>query len=565
MAASVNSRDNPIQSQPMKRKRARASRVRSGCKTWDSDIICPSRKRHLKCDEAKPTCHRCCHDRVNCDGYDLLRQTSVTHHEGHPEYNTIQLVRPIQSLLTDINTQDLYFNHAVQYTIQDLSDSTTSTSFWVDFLPRTLSQIAATRYALIALAAAHIDFLTQKTVNCSFAAATKHERSAILHYNMAIRHLQPLMSKATPEDAEAALACCILFICLENIRGRYAESLKHLQSGVGLLVSLLVPDSKRRSWTSRKGRLPVALHQAISSTGQNKRTIDHIAVLFSRLSLETHILTDSEVVPLITISRASPDLGQLELQSLTPIMTLDAARGELHSFEIAHDMFYQQAYSNIKSRPSHSDTRSNQQPEYLLNLFSWDEKVAYQQLYRQFWQWSARFDQYILEHASCPRSSKDLSDASKIRLLQKTWTAMLDKEPWTFSGQNFPAFGVLDEFLPEVESIIKLRDSSSRPLITFGADIVPYITIAGYLTDDLGLLQRIISALKLLDRREGLWDSNDIAEIFEASIIAHADLGLDIRHNSKGILHMAKKLWEMNISCISPNNSIVLLARNIEP
>ncbi|KAF7960579.1 hypothetical protein EAE96_000258 [Botrytis aclada] len=541
----------------MKRKRARASRVRSGCKTC--------KIRHLKCDEAKPTCHRCCQDRVKCDGYDLIRQTSVTLHEGHPEYNTIQLVQPKQSLLTDINNQDLYFNHAVQYTIQDLSDLTTSISFWVDFLPRSLSQIAATRYALIALAAAHIDFLTQKTVNCSVEAATKHERSVILHYNMAIRHLQPLMSKATPEDAEAALARCILFICLENIRGRYAESLKHLESGVSLLMSLLVPDTKRRSLISRKGRLPVALHQAISTTGQHKHNIDHIAVLFSRLSLETHLLTDREVVPLITISRATPDLDQLELQSLTHITTLDAARGELHSFEVAHDMFYQQAYSDIKSRTSHGDIRINQQPESLLNLFSWDEKVAYQQVYQQFWQWSARFDQYILERASYPRSPKDLSDASKIRLLQKTWTAMLDKEPWIFSGQNFPALGVLDEFLLEVESIIKLRGPSSRPLITFGADVVPYITIAGYLTDDLGLLQQIINALKLLDRREGFWDSKDIAEIFEASIKAHADLGLDIRHNSKGILHMAKILSEMNIQCISPNNSIALLARNTEP
>ncbi|KAM0135746.1 hypothetical protein ACHAP3_004843 [Botrytis cinerea] len=463
------------------------------------------------------------------------------------------------------DTQNLYFNHAVQYTIQDLSDSTTSINFWIDFLPRSLSQIAATRYALLALAAAHIDFLTQKTVSYSAATATKHERFVILHYNMAIRHLQPLMSKATLEDFEAALACCILFICLENIRGRYAESLKHLQSGVSLLVSLLVPDSKRRFLASRKGRLPVALHQAISSTCQNKRNIDQIALLFSRLSLETHILTDSEVLPLITISRATPDLGQLELQSLTPIMTLDAARAELHSFEIAHDMFYQQAYSNIQSRPSHGDVQPNQQPEYFLNLFSWDEKVAYQQIYQQFWQWSARFDQYILERASFPRSSnKDLSDASKIRLLQKTWTAMLDKEPWTFSGQHFPALGVLDEFLPEVESIIKLRGPSSRPLITFSADIVPYITIAGYLTDDLALLRRIISSLKLLDRREGFWDSKDIAEIFEASIIAHADFGLDVRHNSRGILHMAKILSDMNIPSISPNNSIALLARNIE-
>ncbi|TGO33552.1 hypothetical protein BHYA_0240g00110 [Botrytis hyacinthi] len=502
MAASVNSRDNPIQSQPVKRKRARASRQVSSPK----DLVMLSGTLTLFIHQ----------EYAISNATKRSRHATVAIKIGSNAMAMTSRARRVWSIMKDIQS--------------------------------------ITRYNL-----------SSPNTNCSAATAIKHERSVILHYNMAIRHLQPLLSKATPEDAEAALACCILFICLENIRGRYAESLKHLESGVGLLVSLLVPDTKRRSLTSRKGRLPVALHQAISSTGQNKRNIDHIAVLFSRLSLETHLLTDSEVVPLITISRATPDLGQLELQSLKPIMTLDAARGELHSFEIAHDMFYQQAYSNIKSRPSHGDMLPNQPPEYLLNLFSCDEKVAYQQIYQQFWQWSARFDQFILERASLPRSSKDLSDASKIRLLQKTWTAMLDKEPWTFSGQDFPAIGVLDEFLPEVESIIKLRGPSSRPLITFGADIVPYITIAGYLTDDLGLLQRVISALKLLDTREGFWDSKDIAEIFEASIIAHADLGLDIRHNSKGILHLAKILSEMNIQCISPNNSIALLARNIEP
>ncbi|KAH8204657.1 hypothetical protein TruAng_001132 [Truncatella angustata] len=424
--------------------------------------------------------------------------------------------------------------------------------------------IEATRYALVALAAAHIDFLTQRTDNYNAAAAAKHERFVVLHYNLAIRHLQPLLSKATPEDAEAALACCILFICLENVRGRYAESLKHLQSGVNLLVSLLVPDSQRHSLTTRKGRLPVALHQAISSTGQRKRTIDHIAVLFSRLSLETHILTDNEVVSLTTISRVSGELGGAEFCPSKPIMTLDAARDELHSFEIAHDIFYQQTYSSIKSRASYANGRPRQQPECFLTLFSENDKAIYQQIYQQFWQWSARFDQYMVECASYSRPSKDLSDASKIRLLQKTWIAILDEEPWTFSGQSTTALGVLDELLPDVESIIDLRGPSSRRLFTFGADVVPYITLAGCLTEDLGLLQRIIRVLKLLDRREGLWDSRDIAEIFEASITARAELGVNIRRSNGGILHMAKSLSAMNIPSISPNNSIALLARNIE-
>lgn len=430
-------------------------------------------------------------------------------------------------------------------------------------LPRSLSHIEATRFALVALAAAHVDFITRKTNGCSSLAATKHERFAILNYNLAIRHLQPLLSKATPENTEAGLACCILFICLENIRGRYAEALKHLQSGVDLLVSLLVSGPERHDSITRKGRLSVALYRAISSNRRHRRTLDHVAVLFCRLSLETHILTDNEVISLTNVSRGNPDLSRAELDSLAPITTLDAARDELHSFEIAHDIFYQQTYSDIKRRQSYINATSAQQPECFLTWFSESDKTAYQHVYKQFWQWSIRFDRYLVERDAHPRSSQDLSNASKIRLLQKTWTAILDEEPWKFSGQSAPTFGVLDEFLPEVDSIIKLRGSSSRRLFTFGADVIPYITLAGCLTEDLELLRRIIAALKLLDRREGFWDSNEIAEIFEASISARAEFGANIS-GSRGILQMARDLLALDARYISPTNSIFLLAKSTE-
>lgn len=481
----------------------------------------------------------------------------------------MQPIKLTQSPASNTTYQDRYLSHAVQYTIQDLTDSTASTDFWLDLLPLSISQIEATRYALIALGAAHMDFLSHQPdggKNTPIAEG-KHERLVMLHYNLAIRHLQPLLSKATQTDIEAALVCCILFICIENIRGHYAESLKHLQSGVGLLVSLMAPDSKQELPATRKARLPVALQRAISSAGHRRRNIDYIAILFSRLCLETHILTDDEVVPLTTVSRARSDFGGAESHLALPITTLDAARAELHSFEVAHDMFYQQVYSSITKRPLNTGAGQDRQNECFLTLFSEDEKAAYQRIYQQFWRWSARFDQYMLEsaqHGDRGRSPRDQSDASKIRLLQKTWVAILDEAPWTFDGQRLPALGVLDEFLPDVEAIIRLRGASPRRLFTFGADVLPYLALAGCLTEDLGLLRRIVGALRLLDRREGLWDSKDLAEIFEASIVACTEDGLAARGGARGILHMARTLSDMKIPCISRNNSIVLLARSME-
>lgn len=54
-----------VKEKPRKRTRAKAPRVRTGCKTC--------KIRHLKCDEGKPHCHRCEKDSRVCDGYEVIQ------------------------------------------------------------------------------------------------------------------------------------------------------------------------------------------------------------------------------------------------------------------------------------------------------------------------------------------------------------------------------------------------------------------------------------------------------------------------------------------------------------
>lgn len=109
------------------------------------------------------------------------------------------------------------------------------------------------------------------------------EQFTLRQYSEALRLLQPhhprrhddvVVSKQGPERDNAAtrvaLIACMLFICLEFIRGRYKTGNKHLQSGMKLLTNLQA-ESGRDSGLLRSGtRVPVD---------------DYLAEAFNRMNL----------------------------------------------------------------------------------------------------------------------------------------------------------------------------------------------------------------------------------------------------------------------------------------
>jgi hypothetical protein len=59
-------------------------------------------------------------------------------------------------------------------------------------------------------------------------------------YNAAIAHLRTATQDLpTQTTIRLNLVCCLLFIFLENLRGNYAESTRHIKAGSTLLISAL--------------------------------------------------------------------------------------------------------------------------------------------------------------------------------------------------------------------------------------------------------------------------------------------------------------------------------------
>jgi hypothetical protein len=67
------------------------------------------------------------------------------------------------------------------------------------------------------------------------------QQTFMLHqYTKAIGHLQPHFSTKSRSSIRVALVACLIFICLENLRGHYRSAQTHLKNGLKLLEEMQI-------------------------------------------------------------------------------------------------------------------------------------------------------------------------------------------------------------------------------------------------------------------------------------------------------------------------------------
>ena len=73
--------------------------------------------------------------------------------------------------------------------------------------------------------------LRQQLRNRRANTLDKQEQFTLLHYNKAIRHLQPHFSTQDKASVRVALMTCYVFVCLELLCGHFATAQTHLKMG----------------------------------------------------------------------------------------------------------------------------------------------------------------------------------------------------------------------------------------------------------------------------------------------------------------------------------------------
>lgn len=193
-----------------------------------ADRLTRNRARHVKCDEAKPHCSRCVKAGRKCEGY----VSSPPKRRSPDRLTFINYAAPNSRSVSPYPQSDSSEVRALQYfktcTAPQLAGSF-SPDLWLTHMLRLAHHQSSVHHALVALGTAHEEFANPLSNRSEFSDYATRE------YGKAIHEVVQLNSSRSSETVEIALATCIIFSCLESLRGHYMSSLSHLVSGLNVL------------------------------------------------------------------------------------------------------------------------------------------------------------------------------------------------------------------------------------------------------------------------------------------------------------------------------------------
>lgn len=210
------------------------------------------RKRHVKCDETKPSCLNCMKWRGYCDSYITSPTEETTVKTSRAPRDSSQIVgrlihtkkAPVMIIDPNINTihfenseQKAYFDEWAHLSVTYLSGGLSHTRLWTTTMPQVTLQETILRYGAMAIGALRRAYIEEgQGVGTTLRTNNTHYLNAIIYYCEALR----MQSHAKPsrEGLRTALLSSLLFICFETQRANMPTALKHIKAGFGMLNEL---------------------------------------------------------------------------------------------------------------------------------------------------------------------------------------------------------------------------------------------------------------------------------------------------------------------------------------
>ncbi|KAK8002226.1 5-methyltetrahydropteroyltriglutamate-homocysteine methyltransferase [Apiospora arundinis] len=488
--------------------------------------------RHKKCDEEKSTCRRCAAANVVCDGYPSGPQTSKSKEEGGsvlvqavaksagssspsnssrggPSRRKTPLLR-INTVVFESATEARYFHHFRACTRFGLADSAGLVDFWDAYALPIAHQEDYLRQTIAAVGAAHQLFVIRSyTASDLTTWDTEQENAAIRQYNRAISSLVRAMSSQNPvASSHGALLCCLMFVTFESMLGRYSEAIKHIKSGFQLIASM-----------DAAGK--------VGDVGLWQQVYD----MFARLGLEFSVFMDAPLTP------ALPSNTPVAMVSKArqPFHGLNEALYALRTLDIGHFIALHEAEQQHlirTSRPPMPEDKIVRADPYAQELPRGISRspvpcsattTTFRPLWEEHWNgrfyaWKRRFELTVKRlppAEDLPES--DRSMLARLRLQQSFWEIAVELSK---NGGN--AAGVssetCEECLQRAESLAAPFLAQNKPTFSIDGDLISDLSFIISVCRDPSQRERAMRLLRSLNRREGIWDSREIAEMHEFSI-----------------------------------------------
>jgi hypothetical protein len=211
------------------------------------------RARKVKCDERFPACNRCVSTGRVCDGYGIWGGGGNSYGERYAKSTTppeqcsttftVPLVHQISARPGLANARErAYLDWFTGQTANRLP-GVFGSGFWDTLVLQASATEPAVLHAVLALSCAHRSTsIAGMPVQASLESSgpDKHEQFCLRQYSSAICGLKPHFMSNTKASLRVALIACVIFTCLEFVRGHYQTAKSHLRNGLQLLGQLKV-------------------------------------------------------------------------------------------------------------------------------------------------------------------------------------------------------------------------------------------------------------------------------------------------------------------------------------
>lgn len=263
-----------------KASRTSAPKVRSGC------VTC--KKRHVKCDEAKPYCMNCLKTRGHCEGYVHVPRKNQARGQGQLTWDSNHGSRPacpVKQLHVDMETLDFrnakeqrYFQEFVDMIRQPWLAAGSHQELWEITLPQLTRGNITLRRAAMAIGALSMWHRQSKHETLrAVSAPVRSSRPGDSHYFLALTYYSESMKlHLKHRSIQNAVFLSILLLTFETLRGNRKAALDHVNHGLALLLTLIADEESRPHVDSMSPdpRPPLgAIASVFSHLGPQARTI----------------------------------------------------------------------------------------------------------------------------------------------------------------------------------------------------------------------------------------------------------------------------------------------------
>lgn len=246
--------------------------------------------------------------------------------------------------------------------------------FWTTLLFQASLNEPAVSHAVLALSSVHKegsinDDNERKIEN----VPDKQEKFALQHYVKAISHLQPHFFSKNRASFRVALITCVVFVCIEILRGHFKAAQTHLQNGLKILGEMQM--------------LSIGKDGILRLKPCRESTDDWIVEIFSRLNLQVELFNHGHPHACLLLQPAGPDILVPEFRSFNEAWQ--------HMERLLNEIFY----LNHQSRQqAESECQSPRDP---LALLEHQQRVR-----RDLVQWLDIFEAFK-KKVQWPKASRD--------------------------------------------------------------------------------------------------------------------------------------------------------------